>query len=493
MRKQWQISGVTMSKFPNDLTTLWNHQLEGHLKARDQEEFGWLFDVGTGKTLTCITTLRYKYAIAKRIMPTLILSPIITLENWKSEFGLFSNIDPKKVIILVGPVKKRIKIIREAIAKYKGECIFITNYEAIGASVEYAKVLETEVMPEVLILDESHRCKTHNSKRTKRINNLADISKIRFILTGTFITNSPFDAFAQFRILDKGRAFGRNFSRFRNKYFYDANAGMPKDKYFPNWQIRSGSLKEMNEVIKTKTMRAIKEDCIDLPEKVEKKITVDMTPKQKKAYQEMKKNLITFINGEAATAEMALTKMLRLCQIASGFVKTEDGQIMRFENEKEKALKELLFDICKEGKGKVIVWAVFKENYKQVREVCEKLGLEYVEGHGEISSKQKFANVERFNTDATCSVFIGHPKSVGIGINLKQAGTSIYFSRDFSLESRLQSEARNFRGGSIDIHEKITQIDLSCRDTIDQEIDQALANKLATAEEILKLVKASFE
>ena len=481
-----------MSKFPHDKATLWNHQLTGFERASDVDEFGWLFDVGTGKTLTCITTLRYKYAKAKRIMPTLILSPIITLENWKNEFELFSNIYSKRIIILVGPVKKRIKIIRESVTRFKGECIFITNYEAIGASLEFATVLEKELAPEILVLDESHRCKTHNSKRTKRINKLADISKFRFILTGTFITNSPFDAFAQFRILDKGKSFGRNFSRFRNKYFYDANAGMPKDKYFPNWQIRSGALEEMNAIIKTKTMRAIKEDCIDLPEKVEKKIVVDMTPKQKKAYEEMKKNLITFIGEEAVTAEMALTKMLRLSQIASGFVKSEEGKIIRFENEKEKALKELLFDICKEGKGKVIVWAVFKENYKQIREVCEKLGLEYVEGHGEISSNQKFANVKHFNESDTCSVFIGHPKSVGIGINLKQAGTSIYFSRDFSLEARLQSEARNYRGGSIDIHDKVTQIDLSCRETIDETIDQALDAKLQTAEEILKLVKTSF-
>ena len=478
--------------FPNDLATLWGHQREGFERAKDQDEFGWLFDVGTGKTLTCITTLRYKYGAMGRMMCTLILSPIITLENWKSEIMKFSHTPEQKIIILIGPVKKRIKMMEEAEKKWGSLCIFITNYEAIGSSKPFADAL-TKLAPEILVLDESHRCKTHNSKRTKRINDLADLAKVRFLLTGTFITNSPFDAYAQFRILDKGKSFGRNFFRFQNKYFFDANYGMPKDKYFPNWKVRNGALKEMNQIISQKTMRALKEECIDLPEKVTKKIMVDMEPEQKKAYEEMKKHLITYVKDEAVTADMALVKLLRLSQIASGFVKTENDQIRRLKNAKEKALKELLFDICVEGKGKVIVWAVFHENYKQIREVCESLKLEYVEGHGLIGTTQKFDNMRRFNEDDSCSVCIGHPKSLGIGVNLKSAGTSIYFSRDFSLEARLQSEARNFRGGSIDLHDKITQIDLTCRGTIDEEIDQALDNKMMTAEEILKLVKASFE
>ena len=206
----------------------------------------------------------------------------------------------------------------------------------------------------------------------------------------------------------------------------------------------------------------------------------------------MKKNLITFIDDEAVTADMALVKLLRLMQIASGFVKTEDGKIKRLKNEKEKALKELLFDVCVEAKEKVIVWAVFKENYQQIREVCEALKLNYVEGHGEISNKQKFENMRAFNEDDNISVCIGHPASLGIGVNLKSASTTIYFSRDFSLERRIQSEARNRRGGSIELHSRITQIDLSCRDTVDEEIDTALEHKLTTANEILQLVRKSF-
>jgi len=481
-----------VSKFPNDLAELWNHQEKGYNAGKDLPEFAYLFDVGTGKTLTAITVMRYKFALQQRIMRTLITSPLITLKNWEKEIRLFSKTPKERIIPLFGPVKRRIKLIQQALDKYNGECIFITNYEAFGRSKEFYDFVRTKLKPEYLICDESHRCKTHNSKVSKRVASIADKTSFRFILTGSLVTNSPFDIFSQFRILDKGESFGRNFFNFRMKYFYDKNYGMPKDKYFPDWHIKEGAYQEMNKIIYKKAMKADKEQCIDLPEKVETTIEVDLTPKQRKAYAEMKKHLITIVNDEAVTADIALVKLLRLSQIASGFVKSEDGTIIRFENEKKKALKELLFDICKEAGKKVIVWSVFKENYQQIREVCDDLKLEYVEGHGEVGNDEKFENIRAFNEDDNISVCIGHPASLGIGINLKSASHSIWFSRDFSLEKKIQASARNYRGGSIDLHDKITEITLSCRETIDQEIDAALNSKIITSEKILELVRKSF-
>jgi len=480
--------------FPNDIVQHWKHQENGFHAAKDLPEYAYLFDVGTGKTLTLITLLRYRYFKAGRVLRTLIISPIITLENWQQEIDKFSKTPRERVIPLFGPVKRRIKQASIALDKYDGNVILITNYEAIGASTEFYDFIRKEFCPEVLVLDESHRCKTHNAKRTKRISTISDKTTFRYLLTGSFITNSPFDVYAQFRILDKGESFGRNFYNFQNKYFYDANYGRPKvnNIHIPDWKVRTGAYDEMNEKIYAKSMRALKEECIDLPEKVEKIVKVDMTPSQRKAYNEMKKHLITVIDGEAVTADIALVKLLRLAQISSGFVKTEDGKIVRLKNEREKALKELLFDICVEAKQKVIIWAVFHENYKQIREVCESLKLGYVEGHGLINTKEKFANIKSFNEDDSISVCIGHPASLGIGVNIKSASHSIWYSRDFSLERKIQAAARNYRGGSIDLHDKITEIVIQCRETIDEEIDSSLSRKIVTSEEILALVRKSF-
>jgi SNF2 family DNA or RNA helicase len=147
------------------------------------------------------------------------------------------------------------------------------------------------------------------------------------------------------------------------------------------------------------------------------------------------------------------------------------------------ALSELLSELTPHSK--VLVWSVWRENYAQIRAVCERLGLKFVEVNGAVSERDRVAAVEAFNTDPTIRVFSGHPGSAGIGINLVSASYSIFYSRNFSLEQSLQAEARNHRGGS-EIHEKITRIDLVCEGTIDELITEKLNTKQAISDTLLR-------
>ena len=132
----------------------------------------------------------------------------------------------------------------------------------------------------------------------------------------------------------------------------------------------------------------------------------------------------------------------------------------------------------------MIVWAVFKENYKAIREVCETLGVEYVEITGKKTSKQKDAAIDLFHNDLSVRVLLGHPGSGGIGINLVAASYAIFYSRNFSLEYDLQAEARNYRGGS-GRHTRVTRIDLVAKDTIDEVVAAKLAEKQNVSDKIL--------
>jgi SNF2 family DNA or RNA helicase len=259
---------------------------------------------------------------------------------------------------------------------------------------------------------------------------------------------------------------------------------MPKHRYFPNWQIIPGSLEQMNEMIFRKGMRVEKKDCLDLPPMVRQTIKVGMTPAQAKLYKEMKQDLIAFMGeNQTVAATLAITKALRLMQIASGYAMTVEGETVSLENTpKQDALKELLSELTPHSK--VLVWAVWKENYTQIRKVCEELGVGYVEVHGDVSPKVKADSVERFNSDSETRVFIGHPGSGGIGINLVVAPYSIFYSRTFSLEHSLQAEARNHRGGS-EIHDKITRIDLVCEGTIDELATERLIAKEEISDRVL--------
>lgn len=465
----------------------WAHQRQAVERAQALKEFALFFEPGTGKSRTSIDIFRHWCNGEKRYLRTLILAPLIVCENWKREFEMYSKLPQDRVITLTGPGPRRLKTF-QLYSQEQGfprGCVFVTNYEALVAMPELFKAIKAWG-PEVLICDESHRCKDMKSKRTKAVIALADQAERKLILSGTPILNSPMDIFAQYRILDGGRTFGSNFFAFRARFFYDKNAGMPRDRHFPTWQILPGALEAMNGLIYSKAMRVTKAECLDLPPLVRKSIYVDLSPEQRRLYDEMKKDFVTYIKDKAVVATLAITKALRLMQIVSGYTKTFDGEEVALEKTpKMAALEEILADTA--PTSKCIIWSVFKENYAQIRRVCENLGLEYVEVHGEISDTKKFEAVERFQKDPNVRVFIGHPGSGGIGINLVEAPVAIFYSRNFSLDQDLQAEARNHRGGS-QIHEKVTRIDLIAKGTIDEAVVQRLANKLSVSDTVLKQI-----
>ncbi len=473
----------------------WKHQLEAIERASRTRDFAFFMEMGTGKTCAAINSLRHKYYEASGVKRTLILCPPIVIENWKKEFELHSKVGPK-VILLYGTGKKRLKLLEEQVLKDDGipfgpikvrePVIVVTNFETLLMKEVYAAL--TDWKPEILVVDEVHKCKDMKSTRTKQTIKLADLADHRYILTGTPILNSPLDIFAQFRILDGGETFGRNYFAFRAQYFFDGNAAMPRDRYFPNWKIRPGALEEITEKISKKSMHVKKADCLDLPPLVKKEVNVELSPEQSKIYEDLKKDYVAYVGSEACVATLAITKALRLMQVVSGYVVLERGdgtpkRNKKLDNPRAEALRELLELIS--PTAKVIVWAVFKENYETIRNCCDDLKISYTEVHGDVPSKTKFENVERFNTDESCRVLIGPPGSGGIGINLVSASYSIFYSRNFSLEQDLQAEARNYRGGS-EIHEKVTRIDLIAAGTIDEIIAKRLAGKQEISDKVLR-------
>lgn len=460
----------------------WQHQFDAIERAKTLPCFALFLEQGTGKTGTVINILRHKFEQERRVLKTLVLCPMIVVENWRAEFKKHSKIDLRQIVLLQGAGKKRALTFKASPGQ-----IFVTNYEAL-LMPELFEALEMW-RPEVLILDESHKCKDHKAKRTKAATKLADLARFKYILSGTPILNSPMDIFAQFRILDGGASFEKNFFHFRAKYFYDKNAGFrQKQNYFPDWQIRPNSLEEINSKIFAKGVRVTKEECLDLPPLVRQEIAVEMSPEQARLYKDMKKDFVAYMGDKACVATLAITKALRLMQITSGYVRLEDGKNIHLETPKQAALKELLEELT--PNHKVLIWAVFRENYTQIRSVCEELGIGYTEVHGDISGAQKFKNVDAFNNDPAVRVFIGHPGSGGIGINLVAASYAIFYSRTFSLEQDLQAEARNHRGGS-EIHEKITRIDLVCKGTIDELVVKKLASKEEISEKVLREISYS--
>jgi len=456
---------------------LWEHQKKAVDLCLEQKRFGLFFEMGTGKTRTMVEVI-------KRIQgKVIIFAPPIVLQNWKDEIiKYWPEIVPAQILILTGTERQRC----DQIANFEGK-IIVTNYHSM--LMVALKAWLNSIKPECLILDESHKCKSFKSKISKAVLNLSLGVKYRYLLTGTPVTNSLDDAFMQFQIMKQDVFRCRSITEFRNIYFKDRNSNNPHIKW-PKWVATSRGLNEIPKLMGENSMSVRKSECLDLPDLVKQEVRFELSSDQKKAYNELKKDFISYIKNEKeeekeVIATSAAVKLIRLQQVACGFFKPENEDPSEFRtNERIKALSEIIEQTPQDSK--IIIWATFKKNYEQIRKLCESLKIDCVEVHGGVSLKNKGVNIERFKSDPKCRILIGNQKAAGIGINLIEASYMVYYSKNFSLEDDLQSEARNYRGGS-EIHEKITRIDIVANKTCDELINKALKNKEDLLESILTI------
>ncbi len=459
---------------------LWGHQVEGIKRALELGSFGFFFEAGTGKTRTTIEVLRELYTRHNRALRTLIIAPGVVGPNWMNEFLKFSKIPKNLILLLDGTGKQRVAAMHDISDQF----IVICNYHTLNMEEVFEAIRAWG--PTIIVADESHRIKNPKAMMTKRAVALAYMAKHKFILSGTPILQNAMDAFSQFEFLDSGDTFGRNYFSFRRRYFKDQNANLRSRTphvTWAKWVPISAREAELRDKISAKSMSVRKSDCLDLPPYVRQRVEVPLSPEQAKAYEEMRQHMITFINSDACTAQMALHKALRLQQIASGFIGSDEGEEYRFKNPPRlSALKEILEDLT--PNSKVIVWACWRNNQ---REICEMLGkskIKFVALLGDTSPTDRQEQIDNFSHDPEIRVIVGSQAAGGIGVNLVEASHAIYYSRNFSLEQDVQSEARNYRGGS-HIHSKITRIDLVAPGTIDEDVLAALETKQAISDRVI--------
>lgn len=467
------------------MSELWAHQEQAVEKARSLDNLALFFDTGTGKTRTMIEILREEYNSYRTIFRTLILAPLSVCAQWKTEFAKFAPKFPQdRIFVLTMHGKKRTEILKTL----KAGAIVVTNYDCVTIKAFVEALYEWK--PEIMIFDESQRLKDSTTTRSKKLAPLADQARRRFIMTGTPVLNSPLDLFGQMRVLDGGRTWGKNFYIFRRTYAYDKNAGMPSKKHFPKWAMQTGAEQRLAAAIAPYCCQAKKSECLDLPPLVKVEVPVQLGPKQARAYLQMEKEFVAEIQaGEVMVAEFALTKSLRLQQIVAGFgmVPRDEGETEAIpfqDNPRIAALEDTLESI---GPAQAIIWSVFRATYPMIGKVCEKLGRSYAFLTGEQTITEKQKAIRDFQ-EGKIQDLIANPAAGGVGINLAEAPYAVYYTRNYSLEQFLQSEARNYRGGS-ERHDKVTHFHLMATGTIDEVVLKALMQKKSVGDAILAWAK----
>ena len=195
----------------------------------------------------------------------------------------------------------------------------------------------------------------------------------------------------------------------------------------------------------------------------------------------MRRLALAELGGEVCSTVSVLTQLLRLHQITCGHLKTDEGNIKVLKNNR---LKELM-SVLEECEGKVIIWANYVQDLETISKEIEKTfgPNSYCTYYGKTKQEQRQKNITRFqDKESETRFFIGNTQTGGYGITLTAASTVVYYSNNYDLEKRLQSEDRAHRIGQVN---KVTYIDLICENTVDEKIVKALKSKINIANEIL--------
>lgn len=454
-------------------TRPFDHQRKAFYLSRDKESFALLMEQGTGKTKVVLDNAAYLYGKGK-ITALVVIAPNGVHRNWLSKEipdHMPEWCPTKSVYYHSGMTKKETEAFDEVLAETEMLKVFSFNVEAFVSdkATNFMKrvLLSNEVM---LVVDESSRIKRPGAKRTKIITKFSNMAKYRRIMTGTPVTKGPEDIYSQFKFLDHQILGYDSFYSFRARYCIMGG--------FENKQIVSyQNIDELTRNIEGHSFRVLKKDCLDLPEKIYQRHPVDLSQKQRKLYNQLRKDFIAELEGEQIDAPEAITRLLRLQQIVCGWFPMEEE--VKPIDEKNPRLQALL-DILSDIECKVIIWARFKADLRVIERALGELAVAY---HGDVSNDQRAIAVERFQNDPKIRYFIGQPQSGGIGLTLTAAECAIYYSNSFDLETRLQSEDRCHRIGT---KNNVTYIDLESPKTIDTKIIKALRSKKSLADIVTK-------
>ncbi len=241
----------------------WAHQTAAIEAAKNVDHYCLFMEMGCGKSATLCRIIVDKIEQNKQMLSTLIVAPSIILEQWKREFATYSDIPQELIYCLRGSQKQRIQTVVGATRNGR-RIIAVCNYESL-IMPGLVTAIEDHLKPSIVVCDESQRIKSMTAKRTKVAIRIGDAARFRYLLTGTPVTNGVEGIFSQFRFLDGGETFGKNFFEFRRKYFYDKNAHMPRQNYFPDFVIKTGAIAEINSLIYRKAIRVKKSECLTLP------------------------------------------------------------------------------------------------------------------------------------------------------------------------------------------------------------------------------------
>lgn len=463
--KDW--SGVQPLKPIPIKTVPFQHQIAAFNKAISIPNFAALMEQGCGKTAVAIAAAGYRFQRGE-VRRVLVVAPASVVPVWPKEFATHADF-PHEVIALEGPVNKR----KGALLYWKpneGKLqVAVTNYEATW------RMEETLInwQPDMIICDESQRIKTPGARQSKAMARLGTIARYRMILTGTPVSQGPLDFYSQYRFLDRN-IFGTSYYAFRARY---ALMGGYENRQVIGYQNLDDLVQKAHNI----AFRCRKADCLDLPEQIDQVLFCDLEREAQRIYDQLVKESVAELSDEEVViAPNVLSRLLRLSQMTGGYLRV-DEQTTLVSKAKMGLLEETLDDLIEAGK-KVVVFARFIPEIEAIVKMLEKKKVAHGLIYGATPMDARGEMVESFQTDPAAKVFVAQIQTAGLGITLHAADTAIFYSLDYSYANYDQCRARIHRIGQ---KNNCTYIHLVARNTVDEKVLSALAQKRDLADQVV--------
>jgi len=437
--------------------------------------------MGLGKTAISLYWAKEVLTTAKGILVVAPLRAITT--TWPDEIAKWQ---PQLTYTILHGTKK------DAAYEKKSD-LYIINFEGLPwlfKKLKQSFKLTKKVPMRAAIIDEGSMIKSPSTKRFKIIRKIKDIfPTYRMILSGTPSPNSLLDLWSQYFFLDDGRRLGKVFSHFRQEHFKTVD----RDGFV--WVINKGADKIIHKQVGDITFSLDEKEHIKLPKRIDNVISVNLTPKQRKEYENLQEMFFDNLPGVMNDPLGAITLAAKMRQYLQGAIYTgvrihknqfldKDGKVVKnnpytiVHKEKLNVLKSLV----EEANGQGILCAIqFRFELDMIHSVYPKAPV--------IAGGVKPAEATKYIRDwnkGKVPLLLCHPASLSHSVNL-QTGSHIilWYGMPWSLEQYLQLNARLHRQGqtkNVIVHHLIV------KNSTDERVVKALKYKHKNQREFLQYI-----
>lgn len=427
----------------------------------EQETAALLLDMGLGKTvitLTAIYNLLFDFFAVSKV---LVIAPLrVARDTWPTEIQKWNHLQGLSYSVAVGTeAERRAALVRKA-------SVYIINRE----NIEW--LVMRSGLPfdfDMIVIDELSSFKSGQAKRFKALMKARPKAKRVIGLTGTPSTNGLMDLWAEFKVLDMGKRLGRFIGHYRDEFFLPDKCS---SQVIFSYKPKDGAEEEIYRRISDITISMRSADYLKLPELVKTEYAVELSARERKAYEDMKREMVVSLGKEEIDAMNAAALSNKLLQMANGAVYGEDKKVVPLHSHKLEALE----DIVESANGKPVLVAYWYQH-----------DAERIKGRMEARDIKTSEDISDWNA-GKIPVALIHPASAGHGLNLQDGGSLlVWFSLTWSLELYQQTNARLYRQGQ---KRTVTITHIVAKGTIDERVLKALEKKDKGQTALIDAVKA---